>query len=84
MGAGTGRSNRRSSARTAHGQMAFHERSTISTRLTILNEASRPRHQATPQPQTTFPSNLANRRDVGQRHGSAFSGPTPLNDIFRH
>ena len=32
----------------------------------------------------TFPSNLANRRNVGQRHGPAFSGPTPLNDIFRH
>ena len=55
--------------------MAFHERSTITTRLTILKEASSPRQQE-PQPQTTFPSNLANRRNVG--------GPTPLNDIFRH
>ena len=45
--------------------------------------AENPRQQA-PQPQMTFPSNLANRRNVGQRHGPAFSGPTPLNDIFRH
>ena len=37
-----------------------------------------------PQPQTTFPSNLANRRNVGQRHGPAFSGQPPLNDIFKN
>jgi hypothetical protein len=42
-----------------------------------------PRQQA-PQQQMTFPSNLANRRNVGQRHGPSFSGPTPLNDIFKH
>jgi hypothetical protein len=41
MGVGTGRSNKRTSAGTAHGQMAFHERSTITTPLTILNEGSR-------------------------------------------
>ena len=36
------------------------------------------------QPQPAFPSNLANRRNVGQRSGPGYAGPTPLNDIFRH
>jgi len=40
--------------------------------------------QAAPQPQMNFPSNLANRRTMGQRSGPGYAGPTPLNDIFRH
>jgi hypothetical protein len=130
-----GRSNKRSAPR-ARQQMAFHERSSITTRLTIVSEGSKwswviehdgkiytsgtppapgpavfnelstanaslvtkavkaspdpvgtaaqllnelglwvaqnPRQQA-PQPQMTFPSNLANRRNVGQRHESSYS-----------
>ena len=40
--------------------------------------------QQAPQRQMTFPSDLANRRSVGQRHGPSYSGPTPLDSIFRH
>ena len=59
----------------------------VSTAAQFLAEMGLWQQQPSHQPQQaarTFPSNLANRRNVGQRHGPAFSGPTPLNDIFRH
>ena len=40
--------------------------------------------QQAPQQQMAFPSNLANRRNVGQRAGPGYAGPRPLEDIFRH
>ena len=60
----------------------------VSTAAQILNElglwqASSPRQQA-PRQQMTLPSNLANRRNVGQRTGPGYAGPTPLDSIFRH
>ena len=50
----------------------------VSTAAQILAELGlwvqqNPRQQA-PQPQTTFPTNLANRRNVGQRHGLPSAG----------
>lgn len=35
-----------------------------------------------PQPAPVMPSNLAGARNVGTRAGPAWSGPTPLTDIF--
>ncbi len=40
--------------------------------------------QQAPQQQMAFPSNLANRRNVGQRSGLGYGGPTPLSSIFRN
>jgi len=40
--------------------------------------------QQAPRQQVNLPSNLANRRNMGQRNGPAYGGPTPLNDIFKH
>jgi len=58
----------------------------IGTAAQILHQlgAWQPPQQQAPQQQMTFPSNLASRRNVGQRHGPSYAGPTPLNDIFRH
>lgn len=42
------------------------------------NEQEQTQQRAAP----IFPSNLAGARNVGARSGPAWSGPTPLNDIF--
>jgi hypothetical protein len=34
------------------------------------------------RPATVMPSNLSSARNVGSRNGAAWSGPTPLKDIF--
>jgi hypothetical protein len=41
------------------------------------------RHQSRRSIADHFPSNLAGARNVGRRMGPAWSGPTPLNDIFK-
>ena len=61
----------------------------ISTAAQILHQLGvwgqqTPQQAPQQQPQMTFPSNLANRRNVGQRAGPGYSGPRPLEDIFRH
>ena len=40
--------------------------------------------QQAPQQQMTFPSDFASRRSVGARTGPSYSGPTPLDSIFRN
>jgi len=57
---------------------------TGTTEATIGVWQPQARQQPIHQSQMTFPSNLANRRSVGQRNGPSYAGPTPLADIFRH
>jgi hypothetical protein len=40
-------------------------------------------HQQPQQPAPVMPSNLATARNVGSRGGPAWSGPKPLDDIFK-
>lgn len=47
----------------------------------ILAELKSSEQPQTPAP--VMPSNLAGARNVGTRAGPAWSGPTPLNDIFK-
>lgn len=49
--------------------------------LAEINGGGQPAQQR--QPGVT-PSNLAGARNVGARSGPAWSGPTPLTDIFKH
>jgi hypothetical protein len=42
-----------------------------------------PQNGLTPQQTAVMPSNLAGARNVGTRAGPAWSGPTPLADIFK-
>jgi hypothetical protein len=42
-----------------------------------------PEQAAPPRQQQAMPSNFANARSVTSRSGPAYSGPTPLNDIFK-
>ena len=39
--------------------------------------------QAPPAPAPVMPSNLSSARNVGNRSGPAWAGPTPLTDIFK-
>ena len=90
MGVGTGRRNKRNSDPRATQQMALQQPPPVvttwvkvTTAAQILNELASPRQQAL-RPQMTFPSNLANRRSVGQRAGPSYSGPTSLDSIYRN
>jgi len=62
----------------------------VTTAAQLLHQLGVWNGQGQQQPQqqqparTAFPSNLANRRNMGQRNGPAYGGPTPLNDIFKH
>ena len=93
MGAGTGRSNKRTSdaphtgkwpsssrLRRHHPAEGHHGLAQYRTSLGARRQSRQQRRSH----KRTFPSNLANRRNVGQRHGPAFSGQPPLNDIFKN
>lgn len=49
--------------------------------LAELNGGQQP--SAQPAPSVAMPSNFATARNVGSRSGPAWSGPTPLTDIFK-